>query len=66
LPKFNHLNEIKMKSSYCIFVLLYLWTALPLSAQVKVVRDAKTKQVRTVEVSPLPPVVEKYTAFVGV
>jgi hypothetical protein len=53
-----------MKSSCCIFVLIYLWIALPLSAQVKVVRDAKTKQARAVEITPLPPVVEKYDAFV--
>ncbi|MDR3235273.1 MAG: hypothetical protein LBT48_00900 [Prevotellaceae bacterium] len=44
-------------------ILMMTMLAFPLFAQVKVVRDAKTKQARTVEITPLPPVVEQYDAF---
>ncbi|MDR3269613.1 MAG: hypothetical protein LBT83_11190 [Tannerella sp.] len=51
-----------MKKTAVFLMMMVL--AYPLFAQVKVVRDAKTKQARGVEVTPLPPVVERYDAFV--
>ncbi|MDR3261646.1 MAG: DUF4185 domain-containing protein [Tannerella sp.] len=51
-----------MKSYHCIFMLSCLLAALPLSAQVEVIRETKTSRV-FVKVEPLKPVVENFDAF---